>query len=126
MRRSISLATAVLVGGLLLSSCSDSGSEDGGFQVTSEVVSHEATKDMLVFAPDAEGSWPVIVAFHGVGGTPEDMAEIATRLAREGNVVFARPTGPTSRLRRASTRQASMPNVAIASPATSRPTRAER
>ena len=79
MRRSISLATAVLVGGLLLSSCSDSGSEDGGFQVTSEVVSHEATKDMLVFAPDAEGSWPVIVAFHGIGGTPEDMAEIATR-----------------------------------------------
>jgi dienelactone hydrolase len=89
MRRAIALATAVLVGGLLLSSCGDSGSEDGGFQVTSEVVSREATKDMLVFAPDAEGSWPVIVAFHGVGGTPEDMAEIATRLAREGNVVFA-------------------------------------
>ena len=89
MRRLISLATAVLVGGLLLSSCGDSGSEDGGFQVTSEVVSQGATKDMLVFAPDAEGSWPVIVAFHGVGGTPGDMAEIATRLAREGNVVFA-------------------------------------
>ena len=89
MRRFISLAITVLVGGLLLSSCGDSGSGDGGFQVTSGVVSHEATKDMLVFAPDAEGSWPVIVAFHGVGGTPEDMAEIATRLAREGNVVFA-------------------------------------
>jgi len=57
--------------------------------VTSEVVSREATKDMLVFSPDAEGSWPVIVAFHGVGGDPKDMAEIATRLAREGNVVFA-------------------------------------
>ena len=85
MRRSISLAVAVLVGGLLLSSCgSGSGSEDDGFHVTSEVVSHAATKDMLVFAPDAEGRWPVIVAFHGVGGTPEDMAEIATRLAREG------------------------------------------
>ena len=88
MRRSISLATAVLVGGLLLSSCGDSSSEDGEFEVTSEVVSHEATKDMLVFAPDAEGEWPVIVAFHGVGGNPEDMAEIAARLAREGNVVF--------------------------------------
>ena len=62
--------------------------------MTSGVVSHKATKDMLVFAPDAEGSWPVIVAFHGVGGTPEDMAEIATRLAREGNVVFA-PTYET-------------------------------
>jgi dienelactone hydrolase len=90
MRRSISLTVVVLVGGLLLSSCGgDSGSEDGEFHVTSEVVSHGATRDMLVFAPDAEGSWPLIVAFHGVGGTPEDMAEIATRLAREGNVVFA-------------------------------------
>lgn len=95
MSRSISLTVAVLAGGLLLPSCAtDSGSEDGGFQVTSEVVSHEATKDMLVFAPDAEGRWPVIVAFHGVGGTPEDMAEIASRLAREGNVVFA-PTYAT-------------------------------
>ena len=94
MRRSISLALAVLVGGLLLSSCGDSGSEDGGFHVTSDVVSHEATKDMLVFAPEAEGPWPVIVAFHGVGGNPEDMTGIATRLAREGNVVFA-PTYET-------------------------------
>jgi dienelactone hydrolase len=90
MRRSISLTIAVLVGGLLLSSCArDSGSEDDEFRVTSEVVSHEGTKDMLVFAPDAEGRWPVIVAFHGVGGTGQDMAEIATRLAREGSVVFA-------------------------------------
>ena len=95
MRRSISLTVGVLVGGLLLSSCArDSGSEDGEFHVTSEVVSHEATKDMRLFAPDAEGPWPLIVAFHGVGGTPEDMAEIATRLAREGNLVFA-PTYPT-------------------------------
>lgn len=95
MRPSISLGVAILVGGLLLSSCArDSGSEDGDFHVTSQVVSHVGTKDMLVFAPDAEGRWPVIVAFHGVGGTPEDMAEIATRLAREGNVVFA-PTYAT-------------------------------
>ena len=90
MRRSIALTVAVLVGGLLLSSCArDSGSEGAGFHVTSEVVSDEATKDMLVFAPDAEGRWPVIVAFHGIGGTSQDMAEIATRLAREGSVVFA-------------------------------------
>ncbi|HEX6581148.1 MAG TPA: dienelactone hydrolase family protein [Actinomycetota bacterium] len=90
MSRSISLTVAVLVGGLLMSSCgADSGSEDGGFHTTSEVVSNEATKDMLVFAPDAEGRWPVVVAFHGIGGTGQDMAEIATRLAREGSVVFA-------------------------------------
>jgi poly(3-hydroxybutyrate) depolymerase len=88
--RSISVAVAVLVGGLLLSSCGDSGTEDEGFRVTSEVVSQGTTKDMLVFAPDAEGRrWPVVVAFHGVGGNPDDMAEIATRLAREGAVVFA-------------------------------------
>lgn len=96
MRRSISLTVSVLVGGLLMSSCGgDSSSEDGGFHVTSQVVSHEATMDMLVFAPDAEGRWPVIVAFHGIGGTGQDMAEIATRLAREGSVVFA-PTYRTN------------------------------
>jgi len=49
---------------------------------------------MLVFAPDAEGPWPVVVAFHGIGGTGQDMAEIATRLAREGSVVFV-PTYET-------------------------------
>jgi dienelactone hydrolase len=90
MRRSISLTVAVLVGGLLLSSCArDSRSRDGEFDVTSEVVSHEATKDLLVFAPNGEGPWPVVVAFHGIGGTGQDMAEIANRLAREGFVVFA-------------------------------------
>jgi dienelactone hydrolase len=95
MKRSISLIVAVLVGGLLLSSCAtDSGSENGEFHLTSEVVSHEASKDMLVFAPDAEGPWPVVVAFHGIGGTGQDMAEIATRLAREGSVVFV-PTYET-------------------------------
>ena len=98
MRRSIfltvALTVAFLVGGLLSSCATDSGSEDGEFHVTSEVVSHEASKDMLVFAPDAEGPWSVVVAFHGIGGTGQDMAEIATRLAREGSVVFV-PTYET-------------------------------
>jgi dienelactone hydrolase len=71
--------------------------------VTSEVVSHEATKDMLVFAPDAEGRWPVVVAFHGIEGTGQDMAEIATRLAREGNVVFAPTYRTDSPIKKAST-----------------------
>jgi dienelactone hydrolase len=61
----------------------------GGFEVTSEAVRHETTQDVLVFAPDADGSWPVIVAMHGINGRGEDMAEMATRLAREGFVVFA-------------------------------------
>jgi dienelactone hydrolase len=85
MRRTIVLLSAAV---LVLASCGEEA-EDARFQVKSEVVSNEATKDMLVFAPDAKGPWPVIVAFHGVGGTGEDMAELATRLAREGTVVFA-------------------------------------
>ena len=59
------------------------------FEVTSEVVSHQTTQDILVFEPDAEGPWPVVLAMHGVGGEGQDMAEIATRLAQEGAVVFA-------------------------------------
>jgi dienelactone hydrolase len=51
-------------------------------------VSHATTQDILVFAPDAEGSWPVVVVMHGVGGRAEDMAEFATHLARDGLVVF--------------------------------------
>ena len=88
MRRAIALTAVLLVGGLVLASCGGSRSEAGALPVTSEVVANEAAEDMLVFAPDAEGPWPVIVAFHGVDGAPQDMAEIATRLAREGNVVF--------------------------------------
>lgn len=85
MRRTIVLLSAAV---LVLASCGED-TEDARFEVTSEIVSHETTQDMLVFAPDAEGPWPVIVAFHGIGGTAEDMAETATRLAREGSVVFA-------------------------------------
>ena len=89
MRKVASLVAAVLAGGLVAVSC-----EKGRLEVTSEVVSTGATQEMLVVAPEMEGPWPVIVAYHGVGGTAEDMAEIATRLAREGAVVFA-PTYST-------------------------------
>jgi hypothetical protein len=119
--RSVSLAVAVLVSGLLLSSCGDSGSGDGGFRVTSEVVSHEGAKDMLVFAPDAQGRWPVIVAFHGVGGSPDDMAEMATRLAGEGEWCSPRPTAPRSRRKKAWTRRRSMRNADTDPDAASRP-----
>jgi len=89
MRRAIPLAVAVLVGATVLAGCQDNTSENARSDVTTAVVSDETTQDILVFAPDAEGSWPVVVALHGVGGTGKDMAEIATRLAREGVVVFA-------------------------------------
>jgi dienelactone hydrolase len=57
--------------------------------VTSEVVSDETTQDIYVFAPQAQGTWPVVVALHGIGGSGHDMGELATRLARAGTVVFA-------------------------------------
>ena len=83
------LIAALVCAALVASACGGSDSEDRPFEVTSEVVSHETTQDILVLAPDAEGSWPVVLAMHGVGGTAEDMAVIASRLAGEGFVVFA-------------------------------------
>lgn len=94
MRRTRLLVAAVLAGVVFVATaCSegDSGSGGGssGFEVTSEVVSHQTTQDILVFEPDAEGPWPVVLAMHGIGGEGQDMAEIATRLAQQGAVVFA-------------------------------------
>jgi dienelactone hydrolase len=86
--RSVPAATARLCAVLVAAACGDGDSGGGGFDVTSETVSHATTQDILVFAPDAEGSWPVVLVMHGVGGTAEDMREIATHLAREGLVVF--------------------------------------
>lgn len=94
--RSAGLAAAVVATVVVAAACTDEGSRDAGdeattsgHEVTSEVVSSDATQDMLVFAPEGEGSWPVIVALHGTNGTAEDMAETATRLAGAGSVVFA-------------------------------------
>lgn len=89
MRRATLLTAAVSTVALVAASC-------GGrvYEVTSEAVSNETTAEMLVFAPEGEGPWPVIVAYHGIDGTAQDMAELATRLAEEGSVVFA-PTYST-------------------------------
>jgi dienelactone hydrolase len=88
MRRAALIVAAVVLGASVAAACEDGGT-DGGYEVSSEVVSHEATQDVLVFAPEAEGPWPLVVAFHGIDGSAEDMAEMATRLAREGHVVVA-------------------------------------
>jgi dienelactone hydrolase len=92
--RRVGVSRVVVCALLVAAACggSDSGgdaAEDAGYGVICEVVAHETTQDVLVFAPDAEGSWPVVMAMHGLNGSGEDMAEIATRLAREGFVVFA-------------------------------------
>lgn len=90
MRRTTLLAEAVLVGVVLLAAaCGAEEGQGGGSEVNSEVLSPEGTQGMLVFGPDAEGPWPVVFAMHGIDGQAEDMTELATRLAREGVVVFA-------------------------------------
>lgn len=90
MRRTTLLAEAVLLGVVLLAAaCGAEEGQDGGSEVNSEVLSPEGTQGMLVFGPDAEGPWPVVFAMHGIDGQAEDMTELATRLAREGVVVFA-------------------------------------
>ncbi len=61
----------------------------GQFEVTATIVSHETTRDISVWAPDEEGSWPIVYALHGTGGSGQDLALTATELASHGNVVFA-------------------------------------
>ncbi len=85
MRKVLVLLCAAL---LALASCGQN-TKDGGLKVTSVVVSDATTQDVLVVAPEAQGSWPVVLALHGVDGSGGDMAEIATRLGRAGSVVFA-------------------------------------
>jgi dienelactone hydrolase len=57
--------------------------------VSSETVSGESTQDIWVFTPNDEGSWPIVMILHGLGGVGEAMAEIGSRLAAQGLVVFA-------------------------------------
>jgi dienelactone hydrolase len=87
--RAVRLGTAFVALVTLTAACSGRDSDTEGFDVRSDVVSDETTQDIQVFAPDAEGPFPVVVAFHGIDGSGEDMAELGTRLAREGLVVFA-------------------------------------
>jgi dienelactone hydrolase len=67
--------------------CGQGGNDE--LTVTSQVVSDATTRDLHVLAPDGEGSWPVVVALHGLGGTGQDMVELGIRLAKAGVVVFA-------------------------------------
>ena len=52
------------------------------------MVSGENTQEIGVWAPDAEGSWPVVLGFHGYGGDKEGWDVLATELAKQGVVVF--------------------------------------
>jgi acetyl esterase/lipase len=61
----------------------------GPFDVTMTVVSHETTQEISVFAPEADGSWPVAFMFHCYECDRSDAAPMATQLASHGMVVFA-------------------------------------
>jgi dienelactone hydrolase len=73
---------------VVIAACGGGGS-DGGYDVSSQAVSDATTQSISLFEPDAEGSWPVVLAFHGFNGSAEQMAPLAERLAAAGAVVFA-------------------------------------
>jgi alpha-beta hydrolase superfamily lysophospholipase len=92
------LAAVLLAAALGLSSCGSDDSAGGAasgppgdgppFAVTSSVISAEDTQEIGVWAPDADGQWPVVVGFHGQGGTHEAWDGLASELASRGVVVF--------------------------------------
>lgn len=47
------------------------------------------TQEITVWAPDADGLWPVVYALPGWGGRGQDFGETATALAGQGVLVFA-------------------------------------
>ena len=74
---------------LLAAACGTGPGTESEPVVTSQIVSHETTQDILVFAPESAEALPVVWMMHGVGGSGGDMAQLATELAGEGFVVFA-------------------------------------
>jgi predicted esterase len=57
--------------------------------VVTSGLSGEETQEIMMWAPEADGSWPVVYALHGTGGNAQGLAEMATVLAGQGAVVFA-------------------------------------
>ena len=85
----IRVAAALAAATLVAPACGQGSGAKPPYTVTSAVVSHPTTQEIRVYAPEAKGSWPVVLALHGVGGSGQDMGELGTRLARQGTVVFA-------------------------------------
>jgi dienelactone hydrolase len=89
MRASTTSGVVAVIAVAVATACSGGSPSVDAPRVSTEIVSDETTQDIWVTAPDRAGSWPVVYAMHGIGGSGADMTALATRLARAGMVVFA-------------------------------------
>ena len=84
--RTITLTTSLA----LLFGVASTSAQDGAYEILTDIVRHETTEDIHVWAPEGEGPFPIVYAIHGsadlVGG---DWDVIGTALAQHGVVVFA-------------------------------------
>ena len=77
-----------LVGLVMVAAACGTGG-DAEFEVSAKLTTHETTQAMWIWAPDAEGSWPVVYALPGgFGDARRDLEVLATELASHGVVVF--------------------------------------
>lgn len=74
---------------IISAGCESAGEAESRYDVATSVVSHEATQDITVWTPDAEGSWPVVYAVHGSGADRSRWDVTGPELASRGVVVFA-------------------------------------
>ena len=80
---------ALAASAAMVAACGGTGPDDDlGYDVTADTISDETTQDIEVFAPDAHGAWPVVVAYHGNEGNAGQMALLAEGVASAGAVVF--------------------------------------
>lgn len=90
MRRLMTIASILVLS--VVAGCGSGGYGDPEYEVISTQVAEvgETTQDVRVWAPDAEGSWPVVYAVPGAGGDARrDFEVFATELAGQGVIVFA-------------------------------------
>ena len=97
------LAVLVLIVVGLAVGCGSASDPEPPFAVTSTVLAQPTGKNIAVFAPEGEGSWPVVYALHGYGSNWQRLEGTASELASQGTVVFAPnydasglPQGPDS------------------------------
>jgi alpha-beta hydrolase superfamily lysophospholipase len=74
---------------VLSAGCGNGSDAEPPFEVSSDVVAHEATQGISVWSPEAEGAWPIVYMLHGLRDSRESLAETATGLATQGVVVLA-------------------------------------